>query len=73
MEEGKGCAGGEVDEEDKIARIENELENWEILPGSSMLRKSAGAGVELKEGGGFGIEEELTDLAGKDESIFGAL
>lgn len=71
MEEGKDCAGGgEFDEEDKMARIEKELENGGLLPWSSKWRYSTGDCVELTAEDGF---DEFTDVAGKEESIFCAL
>lgn len=74
MEEGTDCAGGgEFDEEDKMARIEKELENCGLLPWSSKWRYSTGDCVELTAEDGFEIDDEFIDVAGKEENIFCAL
>ena len=70
MEEGSDCTDGEVGEEDKIERMENELENWQLLSWSSYWKQSAtGACVEE----GFEIAEVESIAVAKEESIFAVL
>lgn len=65
MEDGKRVAGGEVEEEAKMARIEKELENWVLLPSAVNGGKLCRICVGTK---GLETVEEVIGVTGKDEA-----